>query len=283
MSLRQQILTLLNRESKPMSMRDIYTKFPHIKQTTVRGRVYDNLGNGVKRIDRGLYISAEALVEYNDTLKAVDRMQKEGDLFEHIFLDIPYAAGGQKGGNRNFFTLSTITPEEFGVLLSKLETLLLTDKSPVVFMFTAGRSSRPMYKKYKSQFESAGLKQCKISGTYMKLWPNGNRMNMGKYPMPMEWIHIYSRSGVVDNVENWQLAFADVPDKSYPTAKPYPMIKKLIEQSTKVGDWVLDPFGGSGKVLQACLELKRMCHIIDNNPEAIKNYLIPIQIKYGNT
>ena len=243
MSLRQQILALLNREGKPMSMKDIYTKFPHIKRTTVRGRVYDNLGNGVKRIDRGLYISAQAIVEYGNTLEIVNRLQQEGDLFEHIFLDIPYEAGGQKGGNRNLFTLSTISPEEFGILLSKLETLLQTDTSPLVFMFTAGRSSRRMYKKYKAQFETTKLKQCKLTGTYMKLWPNGNRMNMGKYPMPIEFIHVYSRSGEVDNIENWQLAFADVPDKQYPTAKPFAMIKKLIEQSTEIGDWVLDPFG----------------------------------------
>lgn len=263
-----------------MSMQDIYTRFPDIKKTTVRGRVYENLGNGVKRIDRGLYISSQAIVEYGDTLTIVDRLREQGDLFEHIFLDIPYEAAGQKGGNRNLFTLSTISPEEFGTLLTKLEDLLQTDKSPLVFMFTSGKTSRPMYKKYKAQFEKTGLKQCKHTGTYMKLWPNGNRMNMGKYPMPLEFIHIYTRSGEVDDIENWQLAFAGVPDKSYPTGKPFAMIKKLIEQSTRVGDWVLDPFGGSGKVLEASLQLGRMCHIIDNNPASIRDYLVPIQVSY---
>lgn len=77
MSLRQRILNLLNREGKPMSMQDIYTQFPDIKKTTVRGRVYENLGNGVKRIDRGLYISSQAIVEYGDTLTIVDRLREQ--------------------------------------------------------------------------------------------------------------------------------------------------------------------------------------------------------------
>lgn len=54
------------------------------------------------------------------------------------------------------------------------------------------------------------------------------------------------------------------------------MIRTLVEQATKIGDWVLDPFGGSGKILQACKELKRMCHIIDSSDIAINNHIIPL-------
>jgi DNA modification methylase len=50
----------------------------------------------------------------------------------------------------------------------------------------------------------------------------------------------------------------------------------LVEQGTKIGDWVLDPFGGSGKILKACLELKRMCHIIDSSDVSFNSHLIPL-------
>jgi DNA modification methylase len=280
MSLRQRIQELLNAKGRAMTMRDIYTQFPDIKKTTIRGRVYDGLGKGVRRIDRGLYISSEAVVELGNTLEVVDRLIEQGDTFDFIFLDIPYSAGGQKGGNRKLFELDTIDPSEFGGLLQKLEQLLRTDNSPLIFMFTSGKTSRPMYKKYKAQFANSILKQCNPSGTYYKMWPNGNRMNMGKYPMPAEWIHVYSRSGNVPGIEEWKLAFTGVPDKSYPTAKPYEMIRCLVEQATHVGEWVLDPFGGSGKTLAACLELKRMCHIIDNNPEALRNHMLPILVNH---
>ena len=276
MSLREQVLTVLKKYGEQMSMKEIYTHFPNALKHTIRARVYESLGQGIQRVGRGLYISSEAIVEHGNSLEIIDRMIEQGDLFDYIFLDIPYDAGGQRGGNRQLFTKDTITPEEFGEFVRKLSVLLRTDTSPVIFMFTSGKTSRPAYKKYISQFANCDLRKCAHSGTYMKLWPNGNRMNMGKYLMPIEWIHFYSRSGKIDEIDLWTTAFADVPDKSYPTAKPYKMIRKLIEQGTKIGDWVFDPFGGSGKVLQACLELKRKCHIIDSSDEAIDNHLIPM-------
>ena len=118
---------------------------------------------------------------------------------------------------------------------------------------------------------------CQRVGSYTKFWSTGNRMNMGKYLMPSEYIYVFSKSGQVDNLDQWILDFNEVPNlKEYPSAKPYPMIKTLIEQATKIGDWVLDPFGGSGKVLKACKELKRMCHIIDSSDIAINKHIIPL-------
>jgi len=45
--------------------------------------------------------------------------------------------------------------------------------------------------------------------------------------------------------------------KFYPTEKPIGLMKLLIQQSTNVGDTVLDMFAGSGVVGQACVELDR--------------------------
>ena len=279
MNLRERVLNAIKKYGESMTMGEIYALFPDTFKHTIRARVYENLGHGVKRIGRGLYISSDAIVEHGNSLEIIDRMIQEGDQFDFIFLDIPYEAPGQRSGgpngNRNIFPLDMISPDEFEEYVQKLHMLLRTDESPVVFMFTSGRSSKKAYQDYTSRFANCGLKKCSHSGTYMKLWPNGNRMNMGKYKMPIEWIHFYSRSGKIDGLIDWTTAFADVPDRSYPTAKPYTMIKQLIQQGTKIGDWVLDPFGGSGKVLRACLELKRKCHIIDNGDDSFNNHLIP--------
>jgi hypothetical protein len=276
MSLRQKILNLIM-NNKQMSMQEIYTKFPDIAKTTIRGRVYDNLGKGIQRIGKGLYISSEAIVEQGDSLKIIDRMVAEGDLFDFIFLDIPYKAAGQKGGNRNLFACNTISPAEFGVFISKLASLLKTQTSPLIYMFTSGKSSKSAHDAYLRQFNGSGLQQCGRVGSYTKLWANGNRMNMGKHLIPKEHIYVFSKSGLVNNIDQWGLDFQLAPDtREYPTSKPYPMIEKLVQQATQIGDWVLDPFGGSGKVLKACKELKRMCHIIDTSDKAINNHILPI-------
>lgn len=50
--------------------------------------------------------------------------------------------------------------------------------------------------------------------------------------------------------------------------------KILVKQSTKINDWVLDPFGSSGKILQACRELKRKCHILDISEESVEKHMV---------
>jgi hypothetical protein len=277
MSLRQRILDVLKSTGNKMSMMELYTKFPDIAQTTIRGRVYENVGKGITKLGKGLYISSEAIVEHGDTMQIVDNMVSQGDLFDFIFLDIPYDAAGQKGGNRDLFSCDKISPTQFGNLIGKLEILLKEDTSPLIFMFTSGKTSKPAHDKYMQQFNNSSLKMCNRTGSYVKLWNTGNRMNMGKYLMPAEHIYVFSKSGNVNNLDQWILDFQEVPNlKEYPSAKPYPMIRKLVEQATQIGDWVLDPFGGSGKILKACKELKRMCHIIDSSDIAINNHIIPL-------
>ncbi len=278
MSLRQKIVKLLSDIQKPMSMKDIYTHFPGIARTTVRGRVYDSLNKGVVRVGKGLYITSTAVVENGDSLKIIDRMIREGDLFDFIFLDIPYDAAGQKGGNRDLFACDKISVEEFKVFIDKCSLLLKDDTSPLLFMFTSGTTSKRAHDKY---FNQISLKQCPVLGTYQKMWSTGNPMNMGKYIMPKENIYVFTKSGLLNpDLVIPDLNFRLVPDlKEYPTAKPYEMIETLVRTFTKIGDWVLDPFGGSGKTLKACLNLQRFCHIIDSSPRSLNNHLLPLILK----
>lgn len=52
----------------------------------------------------------------------------------------------------------------------------------------------------------------------------------------------------------------------HPTMKPVPLIKKLIRNSSKEGNIVLDPFGGSGTTLIACEEMNRTCYMMELEP-----------------
>lgn len=53
----------------------------------------------------------------------------------------------------------------------------------------------------------------------------------------------------------------------HPTMKPIPLIAHLIENSSKIGETVLDLFGGSGSTLIACEQLNRSAYLIELEPK----------------
>lgn len=55
----------------------------------------------------------------------------------------------------------------------------------------------------------------------------------------------------------------------YPTQKPEGVLRRIVQASTRPGDWVLDPFAGSGTTGAVCRALDRRFVLIDENPEAI--------------
>ena len=55
----------------------------------------------------------------------------------------------------------------------------------------------------------------------------------------------------------------------YPTQKPEALLSRLVETLTLPGDWVLDPYVGSGTTLAVCARLSRNAIGIDDNPAAI--------------
>jgi len=272
MSLRQQILQFIGEE--PTSIQTLYAKFPDQKKTTIRGRLYECLGESVKRVGKGLYISSTAIAETGNALEIIDQMVEDNDKFDFIFLDIPYAASGQKGGNRNLFSLNKITPEDFATFLPKCQSLLRTEDSFICFMFTSGRSSAPAFKRYFKAFENTDLKLAG-QGSYEKLWANGNPMNMGKYKMPDEYIMLFNKSGNFDKYKDVPLRFSLTPSFDYPTAKPYSMLRSLIGTFTSQFQWVFDPFVGSARLVQACKDLGRFCHVIDCNEDSIQKFVLP--------
>lgn len=63
--------------------------------------------------------------------------------------------------------------------------------------------------------------------------------------------------------------FYPKPNKSplHPTMKPVSLVRDLILNSSKIGDLVYDPFGGSGTTLIACEQTRRKCLMIELDPE----------------
>ena len=65
------------------------------------------------------------------------------------------------------------------------------------------------------------------------------------------------------------------PTKStfHPTTKPVGLIRRLVLNSSDIGDTVFDGFLGSGTTLLACEELKRRCFAVELDPEYCKTVI----------
>jgi site-specific DNA-methyltransferase (adenine-specific) len=55
----------------------------------------------------------------------------------------------------------------------------------------------------------------------------------------------------------------------YPTQKPEGIVRRMLQASTRLGDWCLDPFAGSGTLGAVARRLGRRFVLIDSNPEAV--------------
>jgi site-specific DNA-methyltransferase (adenine-specific) len=55
----------------------------------------------------------------------------------------------------------------------------------------------------------------------------------------------------------------------YATQKPLGILRRIIQASSRPGDWVLDPFGGSGTTGHAAALLGRKFVVMDSHPDAL--------------
>jgi len=77
----------------------------------------------------------------------------------------------------------------------------------------------------------------------------------GKLPTDVWWHTIVSPTGKEKT--------------GYPTQKPLGILRRIIQASSREGDWVLDFFAGSGTTGAVAAALDRRFVLIDQNPEAL--------------
>jgi site-specific DNA-methyltransferase (adenine-specific) len=117
---------------------------------------------------------------------------------------------------------------------------------------------------------------CKETGWKIRqqlIW-NKNKMCFGRNDY--QWKHepcIYGwKSGdshyfIDDRIQTTVLEFdKQFTNTEHPTMKPVPLIAKLIENSSKRDEIVMDLFGGSGTTLIACEQLNRKCRMMELDP-----------------
>lgn len=78
------------------------------------------------------------------------------------------------------------------------------------------------------------------------------------------------RGGAGWHGDNAQDSVFEIPrpraSPDHPTTKPVALVTAMLANSTRRGDVVLDPFGGSGTTLIACAELGRSARLLEIDP-----------------
>ncbi|MGH3038530.1 MAG: DNA-methyltransferase [Gaiellaceae bacterium] len=78
----------------------------------------------------------------------------------------------------------------------------------------------------------------------------------GKLPTDVWWHTIVSPTGKEKT--------------GYPTQKPEAILRRIVQASSRPGDWCLDPFAGSGTLAAVCVQLERRFVLVDSSPEAVE-------------
>ena len=78
----------------------------------------------------------------------------------------------------------------------------------------------------------------------------------GKLPTDVWWHTIVSPTGKEKT--------------GYPTQKPEGILRRIVQASSRDGDWILDFFAGSGTTGAVAATLNRRFVLVDDNPEAVR-------------
>jgi DNA modification methylase len=116
----------------------------------------------------------------------------------------------------------------------------------------------------------SGMKAAGFYYSQMIIWLKNTAIVGRKDYMPQHELIIYGWRGrhKMEHGKDKSVMFYPKPHESklHPTMKPVGLLRRLILNSTKIGQTVYDPFLGSGSTLIACEHTKRKCVGIEIDP-----------------
>jgi site-specific DNA-methyltransferase (adenine-specific) len=200
-------------------------------------------------------LTLEKLTSYDDVfsdywaflmprLQEIWRLLKpEGTLYLHLdWREVHYAkvALDLLFGRENFLN-EIIWAYDYGGKTKKRwptkhDTILVYVKDPQAYIFNSDAIDREPYM-------APGL-------------VGAEKAAKGKLPTDVWWHTIVSPTGKEKT--------------GYATQKPLAVLRRIIQASSNPGDWVIDPFGGSGTTAHAAAELGRRFVTMDTEPDALE-------------
>lgn len=286
------------------TLKDAYEAAPDKPQTTIRGRIYDNLGIKFEKVKRGLYRA----IEKNNQCILIEGNGRELDFLENesvdlLLNDFPWEdTKSNKGGNRNFadYPCFKYTIDDF-----KEKARVLKQGHFLVEILPAENENN-----YEEIYRIKQLaKECGLLYYSCVPWIKGNFIsNTGRKSKNSEMIMIFSKGkarSLRPDVKKSNLtgeecfmsgtakmlptAFNHEPvgkkDKIHTSEKPSSLIEDILEYLTLENEIVVDQYAGSGITGIGCLNKKRNCILIeyikefvDNIVERFKNSNLEVQI-----
>jgi 16S rRNA G966 N2-methylase RsmD len=285
-------------EQKPKSQReqveDLLSdgKERHIKEVAealdiLEPNVRRILGQGAKkgkfeRVDKGVYTlttedgKTHAYIEAGEAQEVLPRMVEEGRKFDMIFLDPAYFSKAFIGGNRKPITYDFIGFDQFRTVVEAVSQLVASEDSHVYLMLSGAPTAKNDMELYAQSFPMFGF-QVVGEGSYTKTYKDGKPVISpnGKEAYP-ERVLLWTKSGNAREGEiPTELNFRGIRPRGYATEKAPEFIKALIQQSTFEGDFVLDPFAGSGVTGDEAIRANRDVTLVEKDEKVVTDTIIP--------
>ena len=132
-----------------------------------------------------------------------------------------------------------------------------------------------------------GMEDAGLYYSQMLVWVKNTVVVGRKDYLPMHELIAYGWFGrhKMTRTKAKSVIFHPKPARSklQPTMKPVGLLRKLLPNSSRFGDWVYDPFGGSGSTLIACEHLGRKCITIELDPEYAATTIARWELLTGKT
>jgi len=114
-----------------------------------------------------------------------------------------------------------------------------------------------------------GMERAGMKFSQLLIWIKNHQVVGRKDYLPAHELIAYGWYGThqFHKAKDRSVLFCPKPNKSplHPTQKPVSLLRRLILNSTKVGDTVYDCFAGSGSTGIACEQTKRSCIMIERD------------------
>ena len=192
----------------------------------------------------------------------------DGQLADLVLTDPPYNVA-YEGGTKEKLTIEndSMSNDDFYKFLYDFYTALATavKKGGAIYVWHA---SSEIINFAKAMVDSGWLLKQQL------IWVK-NSMVMGRQdyqwkhePCLYGWLKGDSHKWYSDRKQTTVINF-DKPQRNgeHPTMKPIGLFGYQIENSSKIGDLVIDAFGGSGTTMVACEQLKRKARVIELDPK----------------
>jgi DNA modification methylase len=198
----------------------------------------------------------------------VERLM-DGKKADMVFTDPPYGVnvkGGKGKGNTIAGDLTqTAIPISFEICVKQ------ATKDKARFYFCGGEGNIGLYFKLFERYLAQMPK--------LLIWvKNGFVLRQNGYHNQYELIFYgfkaggggkeYWYSGRTEDEASdvWRVSRDASTSYLHPTQKPIELPARAIRNSSKAGDTIYDPFGGSGSTLIACEQLNRTCYMMEIDP-----------------